>query len=149
MNCLAAVDLITSVETSLLDSQPELLVTSRLPAEEICFVSDDTANPVNFFEAGLEHVVLEPAHGWILYRLPGGARSCAHMVHPHDDHRTTLRRDSRGDILTECRLLAQRLEKGVILRARLRCVFVDRATDLAAGVQWYRALATSPLPLTA
>jgi hypothetical protein len=145
---LVALDLIASVQTSLLDSKPELMVTSSLPADEVWRVSQDSLVKLEPAASQSEDLSAGITAGWILYRLPGGQRSFAMMIHPHDRHHTSLLRDSRGQIRWTCRLFAGHLEKGVVLRARLRCVLVDQATDLAAGADWMRAFLSGPLPLT-
>jgi hypothetical protein len=55
------------------------------------------------------------------------------------DYRFELRHD----------LFAQRLEKGVILRARVLGILLDRADDKAAVLAHWNSFLREPLPLTA
>ena len=55
---------------------------------------------------------------------------------------------SGGDMLRIAhRLFRTNLEKGVILRARVRSVFLARRGDTAAAAQCYAAFATADPPL--
>jgi len=46
------------------------------------------------------------------------------------------------------RLFERSLEKGVILKARVRGVLLDRARDGVSAIEWYRNLLQSEPPLT-
>jgi hypothetical protein len=69
------------------------------------------------------------------------------MVHPADARRDRLTRDVAGLRLIH-HLFADELEKGVILRARLRGALLPRADDQRLALDAYRGLLDARLPLT-
>ena len=86
-----------------------------------------------------------------MIRLENAGLSYAQMIHPRDARETTLRSASEtGPQTVELRhqLFAQRLEKGVILRATALGVLLDRANDCAAAALHYAAFLAEQLPLT-
>lgn len=151
---IAAIELVVSVQTSLLDSSPTLAVRSGLIASEAFQMTDAASGsfaaivpPGN--DAPFDDSPRAP-HCYLL-RLPGRQYSYAEMVHPADcresnwdgwlhdaDYRLQLRHE----------LFAQRLEKGVILRARVLGVLLDRKDDKAAAAGHWNAFLREPLPLT-
>ncbi len=105
------------------------------------------------------------APGCLLFRLPGDAWSFAAMVHPADCTGLELKR-VRGSFLdfdpADCtrvkvtrarafrlayRLFSGRLEKGVILRARLRCLLLPRDSDLSLAAAHYASFIAAEPPL--
>jgi hypothetical protein len=120
------VDLIVSVETSLLDSRPLLAATSRLDAaidETIC------------------------GDGFLLARFGNAALSYAEMCHPDDAIAASV--ETSGDRFAwKTWLFGQPLEKGVILRSRLRGLFVPRANDERIARRALAEFAASAPPLT-
>lgn len=121
------VDLVVSVETSLLDSRPLLAATSHLPA---------TA-------AG----ELSCHDGFLLARFEGAALSYAEMCHPDDSIAASVETCSDRTVW-KTRLFGQPLEKGVILRSRLRGLFVPRANDQEAARLALAEFTASAPPLT-
>jgi len=149
---LAAADLIVSVRTHLLDSRPELAVQSVLPACEIVRLTarDPMAG------AALPHPENAPAAfgpengaGCLLFRPPEQSLSYAEMVHPDDFQRDELHCDAAGsrEVRVVHRLFSMSLEKGVILRARVRGVFVPRCDDARIAAECYAAFAAADPPL--
>jgi hypothetical protein len=71
------------------------------------------------------------------------------MVHPADFQRDELEWDGRygGVWRVAHRLFCTNLEKGVILRARVRGVFFARQGDVAAAAECYAAFAAADPPL--
>ena len=143
---VAALDLVVSVRTQRFDSRPELVVQSILPAAEALWLQDATSCEFqSLAPQGDVPLVLEPQRGpgCLLLRLPGGQRSYAEMVHPadfqHDELRGTLA--CAGLVRVDHRLFARELEKGVILRARVRGVLLARRHDQRMAAEWYTALA--------
>jgi len=149
---VAGVDLIVSVHTELLDSRPELAVRSDLAPTEIlrlveapsaCFepCRRESCLPLTFESGG--------GPGCFVFRLPGVPLSYAEMSHPADFRGAVLAPSGTGPAMVEVRhrLFAQRLEKGVILRARVRGVVVDRAQDLRSVAACYAAFAAAEPPL--
>jgi len=147
---VAAVDLVLSVGTSLLNSRPELTVQSRLPATEVLRLVEPRSARFEPLDLSLcKPVVLDSARGagCLVFRLPEAALSYVEMVHPVDFDHEEL--DSGNGVRIRHRLFSQPLEKGVILRARVRGVFVPRAEDTPSAAECYRAFVTAEPPLSA
>jgi hypothetical protein len=151
---IAAVELIASVQTSLLDSRPELTTQSKLVAREALRLRDSRSTefaPVG--PAGVDSDAKEQPdrpHCY-LFRLASEPVSYAEMVHPADAQHSSCQVRAGGadlEIQLRHRLFAERLEKGVILRARVRGVWLDREGDEAAAARHYASFATAKLPLT-
>jgi len=148
-----ASELILSVQTSLLDSDPSLAVGSTLPAMEIWRLGD--AESGRFAECrpvGQREMVFAPKSGPACFLFRSAAPlSYVEMVHPADFRHSTLHAiDSAAGIWQlQHRLFEQRLEKGVILRSRLRGMFVARDADMAIAASEYRRFGSSEPPLTA
>lgn len=150
---IAAIELVASVQTSLLDSFPQLAVRTRLVASE-AFQLTDAARP-SFAaivppddDATLDDSPATPQ--CYLFRLPGRQYSYAEMVHPAVGrpslwdgwlHGTDYRMQLRHE------LFAQPLEKGVILRSRVLGVLLDRRDDKAAAADHWTSFLQEALPL--
>lgn len=148
---VAGVDLIVSVETDLLDSRPGLTIRSELtPIEVLRLVAPAAAS---FEPCRLESpspIALKiGSPDCFAFRLPDVPFTYGEMSHPADSYGTLLGPASDGPQTVEVRhrLFAERLEKGVILRARVRGVLVDRADDLRTVAACYAAFATADPPL--
>lgn len=125
----ASVDLQVSVQTQLLEARAEIVVQS---------VVDGNA-PVRLAEA---------EHCW-LYRLPGDAHTYVEMVHRADTCTSSIERlASTAGFRLAHRLFDASLEKGVILRARLRGLMLARKNDQEVALDAYRRFVDAPLPLT-
>jgi len=148
---LAALDLIVSVRTSLLDARPALAVRSRAAACEVLRLADA--------EAGLfEPVVLSPpcavplrssgGASCVVLRVSGKRPSYVEMVHPLDcpDDEIRCLADGAPFELSH-RLFARPLEKGVILRSRVRGLWVACEQDVSVAAESYRRFAASEPPL--
>ena len=151
---IAAVELIASVQTSLLDSRPELTTESKLVAREALQLRDSRrAEFAPIGPAGVDSDTNEQperAHCY-LFRLASEQVSYAEMVHPADAQHSSCRISTSGadlEVQLRHRLFAERLEKGVILRARVQGVWLDREDDQAAAARHYASFATGQLPLT-
>jgi hypothetical protein len=86
-----------------------------------------------------------------LFRLAGCNFSYAEIVHPAGAHGTKLQARPEGAgqrVQLGHRLFAERLEKGVILRARALGLWIDRAGDEDAAAQHFQAFMAAELPLT-
>ena len=129
---LAAVDLIVSVRTELLDSRPEVGVQSVLPVA------------VTFCPPGPAE-----APGCTIWRLPGEELSYAEMIIPADFHDDEAAPDAPGGgNRLRRRLFPRSLEKGVILRARCAGLSCPAAT-IARAAACYAAFAAAAPPLDA
>ncbi len=154
---LATIELMVSVQTDLLDSQPRVLAGSSLVGNEARQLVDPAEGR---FEAW------QPKNGsdlqrsaphkcsCTLMRLPDGTGSFVELVHPVDFGRTELTRlgpaEAGNASLWSLKhpLFAEALEKGVILRARLLAAFVGPENDEAQAAALYREFADSEPPLT-
>lgn len=128
---LVAIELVLSVNTSLLDSDPQATIeTSVSPAIKL----------KNFGERS-EQTLVQPA---------GERFSYVEMLHPSDMGGTEalLGSGREGEAQIHHRLFQQRLEKGVILRARVRGAVVERRQDTAIAEAAFRQFAASEPPLT-
>lgn len=145
-------ELLVSVQTRLLDAQPEMTATSRLSAVEVLHLVDTEEGRFSNVDPGRSEVSIQPQDGTgcLLLRLAGGQLSYVQMVHPLDFIQGRLSVVAAADsaLLTHT-LIDCRMEKGVIIRTRVRGCFVDRANDTSAAVSLYEAFADSALPLSA
>ncbi len=161
-----AFDLILSSNTSLLDSDPRLNVRSQIPgvAEVIQFhCSSAGANdwharqisPPQSIDNSAQPIIVAPeegAAGCFLIRLGRMPFSYLEMVHPADFCGSTitfnLSQAGGQDVLVEHQLFHQRLEKGVILRARVRSAIIARQQDEETALAAYQKFAAAEPPLT-
>lgn len=127
----AAFDLILSVNTSVLDEDPQSIVRSSIAS-------------------AAEIVNVGKAPGCFLARLGGAKLSYVEMVHPTDYEQSEAFLDDSASPRAQFshRLFAQRLEKGVILRARVRAALVERRNDEVIALAAYQHFAAAEPPLT-
>ncbi len=147
---LAAVDLVLSAHTNVLDGRPQLAIATTAPESPAFRLTDRAAAVWQSVELPAGHVqILEPSTGCgcLLLRLPGGAWSYAEMLHPVDFHRDQLTIRDPGCVQLRHQLFPETLEKGVLVRARLRGVWVARAGDLETAAACYAAFAAGEPPL--
>jgi hypothetical protein len=148
-DALAAVELVVSVQTSLLDSCPRVTICSQASAGAVFSLSN--AERGEFVPVGQQAETRAGQLGCFLIRIENSGLSYAQMIHPRDARETTLLSASEtGPQSVELRhqLFAERLEKGVILRARALGVLLERANDCAAAAFHYAAFLAEQLPLT-
>lgn len=149
---VAAVELVVSVQTHLPESRPEVAVRSELSAAEAFRLVDAaSARYRPLAPSPGAAAVIEPGEGLgcMLFRPPGVELSYAEMVHPADfqHHELTARPEDDGTICLSHHLFSDPLEKGVILRARVRGVFLPREDDTHVVAGCYAAFATAEPPL--
>jgi len=150
---LLGVELVISVETHQLDYRPELSARSRLAAVETWRLLDAASGDYQSLPRSPDQVsTLQPADGscCLLFRLPGIELSYAEMVHPTDFRRAELTHSGEGGETVDVRhpLFCDRLEKGVLLRARVRGLFLPREDDARAVATCYAAFAAALNPAT-
>jgi hypothetical protein len=145
-SAIAAIELVISVQTSLLDSSPRLATRSTLSVDQAMCLSSADRVEIDLGKSSC-----------YLYRLAEERFSYAEMVHPAQSQESTIEAPATaraiGDVAPtrlELRheLFCERLEKGVILRARVLGVFLDRQDDLAAAAAHYAAFLAAEPPLT-
>lgn len=142
-----AVDLIIGVRSQTLESDPGLSVVSTLPASQAMVVGlakgGAPLGPWDWASAGA-------TAGAYLFRLPG-EWSYVEMVHPA----TRLASQSWPVDANRARLRhrlfsepAEKLEKGVLLRAWIRGALVPQDEDMRRAARIYEAFAASEPPLS-
>jgi hypothetical protein len=140
---IAAVELVISVQTSLLDSSPRLATRSMIGGDEaLCLLAPDGAWQCDTGRSSCH-----------LYRLAETPFSYAEMVHPAQSLESAIELPSLAGAASKRlelrhQLFLERLEKGVILRARVLGVFLDRQDDQSAAERHYAAFLSAELPLT-
>jgi hypothetical protein len=151
---LAALDLVVSVRADAVDSHPELAVSSVVPANEVLRLQSrgpDGWAPLCLTTATPATIGPDSGTGCLLFRTPGFDLSYVEMVHPADFQCDEFLPDeSRGDMVCIAhRLFRTNLEKGVILRARVRGIFLKRFDDMKIAAQCYADFAGADPPLGA
>ena len=121
------VDLIVSVETNLLDSRP------MLAAKSFFAVADE------------DSMSCQP--GFFVARFHNPAITYGELCHPEDALAASAEA-ARGGVELTTRLFGLPLEKGVILRSRLRGLFVPRQHDEELARSALADFAAAPPPLT-
>ena len=149
---LIGVELVVSVQTHLLDGCPELSAQSRLAAEETLHLRDVTSGEYQTLPLSPGRVsTVEPADGspCLLFRLVGTDLSYAEMVHPADFRRAELTGSGEDGetVHVRHRLFSESIEKGVLLRARVRGLFLPREDDMRVAATCYAAFAAAEPPL--
>jgi len=148
---MAGLELVVSVQTHLLDSDPKLSICSRMEANEVYELA--STDPVHFNSVATEshdNNTDSESKGLVLTRLEDGKTSYLQMVHPSDWQQANpppVSEAGKG-VLLRSNLFLERLEKGVIRRARLRGLFLNRHNDLQTAVACYHEFANSVPPLT-
>jgi hypothetical protein len=150
---IAAIELLISVQTELLDSCPILEIHSQALAERALRWRGQ--EPGTFVEIGPDVRIVpgeetSQAAGYLLH-LAGGQFSYAQIVHPADGVLARYEARSEGPkerIQLAHKLFVRRLEKGVILRARALGLLLDRANDQSAAAAHFAAFLAAELPLT-
>jgi hypothetical protein len=144
----AAVDVMVSLETDLLESRPAVTIEATLLAREVLALDGRPVEPAVAFN------LAPPCQGGanrpqgFLIRLTGVDQSLALLVRPEDACEVTAKWDTQGCVRVTHHLLCDPLEKGVILRARVRSVWGRGDVDLRAASAWYDTLVSEKLPLT-
>jgi hypothetical protein len=148
---LATIDLVVSVRTCAFDSHPELAVASVVPANEILRLQ--CLGPADWTPQSLGPATIVPdsGTGCLLLRIAGSDLSYVEMVHPADFQYDELQPTESGGQAARVthRLFRTNLEKGVILRGRVRGIFLKRFADLEIAAQCYAAFAGADPPLGA
>ena len=143
------VELQLSVQTSLLDSRPVLSAATRLPRGEVRRLVDVASG--KFETLPLESLTLE-SHDIPLCWLvcwPDAGLSYVEMALPSEAHRSKLSLSASGRLELKHQLFVEPLEKGVILRTRIRGAYLPTTGDESRAAQAYREFLHSPPPLTA
>ena len=145
-----SIDLQLSVQTSLLDSRPALAVASRLPAGEARRLVDADSGAFERLAPAAAAILAGELpggpHCW-LFRWPDRGLSYAEMAFPSDSHGERLTLSDAGRLELRRRVFVDSLEKGVILRTRIRGVYLPSPRDEELAAAAYREFIHSPPPL--
>jgi hypothetical protein len=138
-------ELVVSVQTDLLDSDPATHVASRFSG---CTLSRFVETSEGNFES-VEPGTDDGQAGFVLLRLDGDEVTIMQAAHPSDSMGIeTIASDDDRRVEVRHPLFAQHLEKGVIRRARLRVAVLPRTDDVALAAACYREFAKSEPMLT-
>jgi hypothetical protein len=144
----AQIELVLSVQTDLLDSEPEWTVSSLQLDGELFHASRLSVDGFEQFKFGHQEIEFDrrqsSEHLFVLRNSRFGV-SYAEMVHPSDFVRARIVADSS---ILESTLFPEHLEKGVIRRGRICSWFMPAENDLQTAVDLARQFVDEPLPLT-
>ncbi len=152
-------ELITSVKTDLLDSQPASSVNTALnnatevlqsPALEVPSFKTIYRGPraPNSSNAASVFKAVESQHRLFVARFPQLDLSYAQLVHPTDFYAVEAAAEDESRFWLWNLIFAQSLEKGVIRRGRICGWFMPVENDLQTAVELARRFVDEPLPLT-
>jgi len=149
---LGGCDLIVSVNTSGLDVTSEGTTHTTLPDCQALHLVDDNRSQFEELSSasnGQFNFRNNEGPGVFLFRPAGVDWSYAELVHPVDFSESQLTRSgaNQPQRLTH-RLFHRWVEKGVIVRTRMRMVFMSRSEDEATAVGCFHELRHAKLPLT-
>jgi hypothetical protein len=146
------VQLIVSLRTELLDSDPESSVyscawdASAFHAASLA-VDQFEEIPRQPVESSFDRVA--SAENLFVLRDESCGLSYAEMIHPSDFVRARLLKEGRPPWMLDSTLFPERLEKGVIRRGRICGWFLPAENDLEVAVELAKRFVDEPLPLTA
>jgi hypothetical protein len=158
---IMAIETIVSVQTGLLDSSPQLTLRSVLPANAAAAwraMAGGAEVRCDRFDTGATDHGITAAEGWgcFSFELPSGIASYVEMVHPADFDSSTVESLAGGPGALPARgvslrhaLFRERLEKGVILRARVLGMLLPEWPTCGTIADLRRAFVDEELPLTA
>jgi hypothetical protein len=150
----AGVEMIVSMQTSLLDSNPETVVATGMPIGEIWGPAGETVDSLQqlaYNQFPLKLTTSDGSHhpSLVIYQPRDTPFAYVEMVHPADFVATQVELNKWGESWATTRLFSERLEKGVIRRARIVGWHLPRKSNVH-GIAWelYTQFAAEPLPLT-
>ncbi len=144
------IELIASVQTELLHSEPCLKVVSEINGREVCQMASNGDTPlVSWKSVPRQNLDSADAQGGGVFviRGVGPGFDFVQSVHPSDLHRTWVS-ERNGVVSLVHELFAEPLEKGVMRRGRVRCWLRPQTEDVAWVADYYRAWLNEPPPLT-
>jgi hypothetical protein len=144
---LASASLLVSVQTHLLDTVPQIAVTSLVPNEELLLLKMSGTQPKTARIDSSQTIPSTNEDCCVVSRIRGVPLSYIEIMPAGDFHAASIR--SGGPCMTlEWRLFAEFLEKGVIRRARTHGAIVPRDNDVEIAAACCKAIDGLELPLT-
>lgn len=144
----AVIDAVLTVGTENLRAQPRFSVRSEVTVIQVLVAEAEHPSQDILWKPWTPRESLDQVNSTIvLLRLPGGKLSYLEIAHPADCHSSSLVSHGQSAVRLERTLFASTLEKGVILRARLRGVLLDRVDDTAHAASTYAEFIESEPPL--
>jgi hypothetical protein len=145
---LASASLLVSVQTHLLDTIPQIAVTSQLPCDEAFLVSvSGSAQPNAMRIDSLRTIPSANEDCCVVSRLRDVPLSYVEIMPAGDFHAVRLLAEANEKAF-EWRLFAEFLEKGVIRRARIHAAIVPRENDIEIAAACCAVIDGLELPLT-
>ena len=147
------IQMIVSVQTHLLDVDPSLSIVSSLQAAESWSYSDNPNARLETCQTIHANSADDARSGSLLtrlFRLESADVSYVEIVSEQDCHSMCFEQTVGPPTMIRCetKLFHERLEKGVIRRARIWGIFVPRGQDISAIRDCQKYVAANPLPLT-
>lgn len=140
------VDLQVLTQTDLLDSDPRRNTLSELPLGQVLRLTESGTVTVASSESATTRFGAAGGLPCVIVRPEQATWSYLEMVHPLDHHTTEIEL-SGGALWVRQALFVDFLEKGVILRSRVRGAIVERAHDVQLAHDLYRDWCAAPPPL--
>lgn len=146
---LAALSLVVSIQTNLLDTHPRIDIRTSLAADDIVLVSvagDELL--VDSHVDGPQAIDPRTHACGLIWRVRDCDLSYAEIVPTSDFHQLAVTRTGEHAAQSRWELFSEFLEKGVIRRARLQSLFLPRENDVQVVAECCQAVERKPLPLT-
>ena len=145
--------MIVSMQTSLLDSNPETVVATGMPIGDVWGPAGEAADSLQQLEYTQFPLTLNAEGSYrpslVIYQPRDTPFAYVEMVHPADFVATQVELNKWGESWATTRLFSERLEKGVIRRARIAGWHLPRKSNVHNSAwELYNQFAAEPLPLT-
>lgn len=147
-----SIDLQLSVQTNLLDSRPALFAATQLPSADVRRLVDAASGEWETLQPTGERPWALASQSeplcW-LFRWPQTGLSYIELAMPGETRRSELSLSADGRLTLLHEVFAEPLEKGVILRTRIRGAYLPCHGDEELAAHAWRDFIAAPPPLTA
>lgn len=153
---VTAIDLQVSVQTDVLDASPRVSTRSVLACDRVMRLFSSRWSALKYttidHSAGVS-LVPDELPTCLLFPLRGGEEVYVEMVHPADFRQCQISQRGEDAIVEHCLFAEKDLEKGVIMRARVRGLLIrpsaaDEGPVEAIAAEAYARFVEAPPPLT-
>ena len=145
---LASISLLVSVQTHLLDTVPQIAVSSQVSCDETLLVSVNDDGQLNAVLTDSSQTIPRTNEDCcIVSRLKDISLSYVEIMPAGDFHAIRIIEEGNRTAF-EWRLFDEFLEKGVIRRARVHAAIVPRDKDIESAAECCKAIDGLELPLT-